>query len=90
MFLDNSRYARIRQDAVTLPGGRTGTAIALRRLPPTDGIPRTVGEDDRLDLMAHAALGDGTGFWRIADANTELEAKALVEESGRVIAVPVP
>ncbi|MND08690.1 hypothetical protein D3C83_314850 [compost metagenome] len=34
---------------------------------------------DRLDLMAHRKYQDGTKFWHIADANTELEASRLVE-----------
>ncbi len=90
MFLDSSRYARVRQDSVALSDGRVVTAIALRPLPPVEGAAQVVKEHDRLDLIAHAALGDGTAFWRVADANTELEAKALVAEAGRVIAVPVP
>lgn len=90
MFLDDSRYAKLRQEVMTLPDGRRTAAIALRRLPPTPGAPWEVRERDRLDLIAHAALGDGRAFWRVADANTELEAKALVAEAGRVIAVPGP
>jgi hypothetical protein len=39
-------------------------------------------------MMAHELSGDGTRFWHIADANSELEANSLVALDGRVIAVP--
>jgi hypothetical protein len=47
-------------------------------------------EKDRLDLLARTALEDGTAFWRIADANTELQARRLEEPPGRVIDLPEP
>ena len=34
---------------------------------------------DRLDVMAQRKYSDGTKFWHIADANTELEANDLVK-----------
>jgi hypothetical protein len=48
---------------------------------------------DRLDVMAQRQYSDGTRFWHIADANTELEASKLVEprvldEDVRIISVP--
>jgi nucleoid-associated protein YgaU len=42
----------------------------------------------QLDIMSKHEYGDGTRFWHIADANTELEANALVQTSGRVIKRP--
>jgi hypothetical protein len=38
--------------------------------------------------MAERKYADATGFWHIADANTELEAAALTAEAGRRILVP--
>ncbi len=59
----------------------------LRVPPPTPGDAYRVDEDDRLDLIANRTYGDPTRFWLIADANTELEARRLLEP-GREIGVP--
>ena len=45
-------------------------------------------DDDRLDVLAHERLANGTRFWHIADANTALDARELVSETGRTIRVP--
>lgn len=87
MFLEGSRYAKVPTDEVQGPDGRMVTAARLRPLPPTDGEPHVVLERDRLDLVAHDRYGDGTRFWRIADANTALDARSL-EETGEIIRVP--
>jgi nucleoid-associated protein YgaU len=42
---------------------------------------------DRLDLLARAVLGDGTAWWRIADANPVDDAADL-ETPGRRIQLP--
>jgi len=39
-------------------------------------------------VMADRLYRDGTRGWHIADANSELEANALVSRDGRVIVVP--
>ena len=59
----------------------------LRIPPPTPGDAYRVQDDDRLDLIANRAYDDPTRFWLIADANTELEARRLLEP-GREIGVP--
>ncbi len=80
MFLDNSRYAEILTVEAKDEKGRTVQAVKLRRLPFTAGTPTEVGGADRLDVMAQRKYSDGTKFWHIADANTELEANNLVKE----------
>ncbi|MGD6978867.1 MULTISPECIES: hypothetical protein [Citricoccus] len=82
MFSDTSRYARTPVDTVVTAGGRRVSAIRLRRLPSPPADPHTVIQGDRLDLLAQQHLGDGTRSWHIADANTTLEASALV---GRIL-----
>jgi nucleoid-associated protein YgaU len=62
--------------------------VRLRRLPATPGEPRTVKASDQPDGLAEALYADATRYWRIADANTELEAAALTRRPGRVILVP--
>lgn len=88
MFLDGSRYADVPTDEVRTSGGRRVTALRLRLLPPTTGEPHVVLGRDRLDLLAHTRYGDGTRFWHVADANTALEARTLVEEAGDTVRVP--
>lgn len=88
MFLKNSRYAGLPTVIARDRSGREVEAVALRRLPTTDGDPTIVAAHDRLDAMSEARYRDATRTWHIADANTDLEADGLVREPGRVIAVP--
>jgi hypothetical protein len=88
MFLETSRYHNLNTaDAVTRDG-RTVKVVKLRRLPAVSGTPTVVKGNERLDIMAHRQYSNGTLFWHIADANTELQASDLVKEAGRVINVP--
>ena len=84
MFIDNSRYIDVKTVEVETERGRIVSAIKLRRLPYAAGTPTVVKGNDRLDVMAQRKYGDGTKFWHIADANTELEANKLVEERVQV------
>lgn len=88
MFLPTSRYVNIPTVATETRDGRSVTALKLRPLPVTAGSPRAVKDNDQLDVIAHDAYGDGTKFWHVADANTELKANDLLAPVGRVIAVP--
>jgi hypothetical protein len=88
MFLPNSRYAGLPSATAPDARGVPVTAVRLRRLPVVEGEPTIVREHDQLDVMAYRRYRDGTKFWHIADANTELEANALVREPGRTIGVP--
>jgi nucleoid-associated protein YgaU len=88
MFEKTSRYARVRQTLTTTRDGREVKVVTPRRLPEPEGSPTIVKGNDRLDVMAHRLYGDGTKFWRIADANTELKAGDLVAVAGRKIKVP--
>ena len=88
MFLSNSRYASVATIIVRTRDGREVTAVRLRRLPAATGEPYAVTRSDRLDIIAFRRYGDATRYWRVADANTELEAAALTARPGRVIQVP--
>ena len=79
MFEANSRYFKAAVEEVETATGKKANAIKLRRLPYTPGNLTELKGNDRLDIMAHRKYADGTRFWRIADANTELEANDLVE-----------
>ena len=88
MFLPNSRYAKVATVETTSSTGETMTALKLRRLTPISGSPQMVQAGDRLDLFAQARVGDATQFWHIADANTALDARTLVETPGDTLSVP--
>jgi nucleoid-associated protein YgaU len=86
-FLKTSRYFELATVEAKAAGGRPVTALTLRIVDPATGDPYRVGEQDRLDLIAERSYGDPTRFWRIADANSELDARRLIEP-GRDINVP--
>jgi nucleoid-associated protein YgaU len=88
MFLENSRYHKQSAVEVTTRDGHTVQALKLRKLPAPPAQPHSVQQHDRLDILAHQHYGDGTKFWHIADANTELQANDLVAEPGTTIDVP--
>ncbi len=79
MFLDQSRYAKVAQCQVTLADGTIAPAVKLRRLPQTAGDPTSLNANDRLDIIAGQEYGDGSMFWHIADANTGLDSRQLLE-----------
>lgn len=88
MFLKSSRYSNVTRVETTDSRGRAVQAIKLRPLPDTAGTGIVVDNSLQLDVTAKRNYGDGAKFWHIADANTELEANALVETVGRVIKLP--
>lgn len=91
MFLKGSRYASVDSAQLTHASGRVVTYKKVRFIPST---PRqtsyTVGQSDRLDLVAARFYRDALRFWRIADANAALWSEDLVATVGSVIAIPPP
>ena len=88
MFLKTSRYSKTETVTTTDVRNREVQAIKLRQLPAAQGEAVMIINGSQLDVMSKQNYQDGTKFWHIADANTELEANALVETSGRVIKRP--
>jgi hypothetical protein len=88
MFLPNSRYHKVSTVETTTSTGETVVALKLRHLTPAAGEPQMVQSGDRLDLLAHAINGDATQFWHVADANTALDGRTLVETPGETVIVP--
>jgi len=79
MFLDTSRYAGVPTTEAEDRKGRKVTAVKLRRLPYVSGTPTVLNGNDRLDVIAQRKYSDGTKFWHVADANTELQANDLTK-----------
>jgi hypothetical protein len=88
MFLANSRYAKVATVETTTSTGETVVALKLRRLTPVQGDPQMVQSGDRLDLIAQSCVGDATQFWHVADANTALDGRTLLETVGDTVNVP--
>lgn len=94
----NSRYFGIPVAELGLrdADGRARTVRYLRRrlIPSTHGlvtmVEHRVSEGDRLDNLSARYLGDPLAFWRIADANLELQPDSLTEEPGRSIRIALP
>ena len=88
MFLPNSRYSKVATVETVTSTGEKVTALKLRRLTPVTGDPHMVEAGDRLDLLAQAQTGDATQFWHVADANTALDGRTLIENPGDTLDVP--
>ncbi|HQX82815.1 MAG TPA: hypothetical protein PKW63_13710 [Vicinamibacterales bacterium] len=88
MFLPHSRYHKVSTVETTSSTGETVTALKLRRLTPATGDPQMVQAGERLDLLAQARTGDATQFWHVADANTALDGRELVDTPGETVIVP--
>jgi nucleoid-associated protein YgaU len=88
MFLKNSRYFGLATVKAVNRAGAEVAAVKLRPLPGTAGDPVSVQAHDQLDAMSEQRYADATRYWHIADANTELEARTLLQVAGRPVAVP--
>lgn len=89
MFTKSSRYYSLNELTYRSPDGREVVYKARRLVPhrPASG-QMTLGQSDRLDLMAARVLGDPLQFWRLCDANEELDPFELEAQTGRAIKIP--
>jgi hypothetical protein len=88
MFLENSRYFNQATMVVKDKDGRSLAALQPRLLPAPPGVSTLLMANDRLDIIALRQYQDGTKFWHIADANTQIEARLLTEPE--IASSPVP
>ena len=88
MFLENSRYFKLKHAEAKAEDGRTVKVVRLRRLPEVSGPATLVKQNDRLDILSQTIYSDATRFWHIADANSELKANDLTDEPGSTLNVP--
>jgi len=83
-----SRYAGLPAVTVPAPDGSSRLMGVPRVVPkPSTSGRYQVRPEDRLDLMAAAAYGDSTAWWRLADANPWADATE-VEQPGQIIELP--
>ena len=88
-FFKGSRYAKVGEVQTTDTQGVTTRYKRTRFIqpPPVSGT-HVVSDRDRLDLLASQAYGDVERWWLIADLNTAMRPSDVLDESGRVIAMP--
>lgn len=89
----NSRYHGIETAEWGEADGRTVVYLRRRFVPDPARFVSfqeyRVVEGDHIDRMAAAVLGDPEQFWRLPDANGDLDARDL-EEIGRRIRLTLP
>jgi len=94
LFAPNSRYQGIETATLTTPAGRTVAFVRRRFVPQPAALAHlqqhTVGQVDRLDVLAAQYLGDPQLFWRICDANGAMRPEELTAAVGRVLRICLP
>ncbi len=93
LFPPTSRYYGIPASTIRSAAGVLEIYLQRRFLPPLQGIvslqQHTVAQGERLDHIAFRYLADPEQFWRIADANTEMNADQLTAAPGRRLRIPL-
>ncbi len=93
MTAQNHRYSGLPTLTWTRPDGQMVSYRARRFLPQQEGQAAlaevTVQQNERLDLVAHRALGDSQSYWRLVDSAEVLWAEEL-EQTGVVLRVILP
>ncbi|MCO5977339.1 MULTISPECIES: LysM peptidoglycan-binding domain-containing protein [Ideonella] len=92
MFLKHSRYQDARRFEPAADGSLRCKGTRAREIGPAPGvIEHVVREGDRLDLLAGHYYNDPRLWWRILDANPDLDDAAVLSmaaRAGEVILIP--
>lgn len=93
-FPPTSRYYGIETARHVDADGREIVHLRRRMLPQPSQLQaldhHRVVQDDRLDCIAAAYLGDPLQFWRICDGNGAMRPDALTASIGRVLRITLP
>ncbi|WNL45685.1 LysM domain-containing protein [Dyella sp. BiH032] len=93
-FPANSRYSGTETATWTRPDGTVVIYLKRRFLPDPTRLQsidsHTVAQDERIDNIAAAALGDPLQYWRICDANNAMRPAELTETPGRRLRITLP
>lgn len=92
MFLKDSRYKDARRFEADEAGVVRCKGVRPRAIGPAAGVVEyVIQEGDRLDLLARHFYGDPRLWWRILDANPDLDTGVLIslkDRAGEVILIP--
>ena len=92
MFLKTSRYKDARRFEADAQGVVRCKGVRPREIGAAVGVvEHVIQEGDRLDLLARHYYSDGRLWWRILDANPDLQCGveiSLKERAGEVILIP--
>lgn len=92
MILKNSRYKDARRFEADSQGIVVCKGVRPREIGPATGVVEHVIQDgDRLDLLARHYYSDDRLWWRILDANPDLQSGvevSLSARAGEVILIP--
>ena len=92
MFLKNSRYKDARRFEADAQGTVVCKGVRPREIGAAIGVvEHVIQEGDRLDLLARHYYSDERLWWRILDANPDLQSGvevSLKDSAGEVILIP--
>lgn len=91
MFTLASRYYNLETAVYNADPVHPVTYVRRRFLPPLAGAvvaEHEVEDPERLDNITARYLGDPEQFWRICDANTEMQPGELTTGVGRRLKIP--
>ena len=93
MFGKSSRYYTLPERTWTDPQGREFVYKSFRLVPPprerSDAFT-SVGQSERLDLVAARTVGRGDLYWKLCDANLALDPFDVIKDGGSRLWVPEP
>jgi len=94
MFPPTSRYYGIASAQLTAPDGTVITYLQRRFVPPPENFvtlaEHLVVSGDRPDNLAAHYLGDPQQYWRLCDANGEMNPAELTGTIGRYVRIALP
>jgi hypothetical protein len=94
LFPQTSRYYGSEIHRMTLADGRQVAYLGRRFVPPRDRFDlvqeHAVAEGDRADNLAAQYLGDAEQFWRLADANFDMNPFDLTAIPNRRLRITLP
>jgi hypothetical protein len=94
LFPPTSRYHGLAIKRWQQTDGQRVPYVARRFVPHQERFEtlreHTVVQGDRLDNLSAQYLGDPEQFWRVADANNQLDPSALTLVAGDVVRITLP
>ncbi len=89
MFFKGSRYEKVKDYKFRRIDGSEIVIKNKRKITePSSRLIHNVQEGERTDLLAYRYYNDPLKFWKLADANSEMNPERLLEKPGGKIIIP--